>query len=408
MYLDIAGRSALVVGGGPIGTRRAKTLLAAGADVHVIAPDGTEELLALAEARKLTWHEREFMPDDLERMWLVITATANDEIDRRVAVLCEGRGVWCVNSGVSQQGTARMPAVATGLDGVAVAVSGGRDPGRAKAIRDAVHQGLNDGSLPTRPHRAAGPDGGQVTLVGGGPGDPGLITVSGLQAILAADVLVTDRLAPQALWADPAVGVEVVDVGKAPGKHAASQEQINEIIVDRAKRGLRVVRIKGGDSFVLGRGGEEAMACREAGVPVTIIPGITSAISVPAAAGIPVTQRGITSSFIIASAHEGPEGVIAASAAAPVESTLILLMGAGRLAEIAGGLVEAGRAPQTPLAIVESGWTPQQKTTVSTLGAAAAGEVKVHPPAVVVVGEVVTMRAALGDLAAPSPLARHA
>ena len=416
LLLDLKGRRVLIVGAGPVSTRRATSLLRVGADIHVVAPAAGYPITAHAEAGHLTWHKREFRAEDVAGAWLVITATGIPEVDTEVAQLAESQQIWCVNAARATDGSASTPAVAVGPDGVTVAVSGGGDPQRAIAIRDAIKLGLADGSLPihrVRAQEAPAEDGpemstpGRVTLVGGGPGDPGLITVRGLQAIALADVLVVDRLAPHSLWAEPGAGVEVIDVGKAPGRHAVSQEQINAVLIDRANKGRNVVRIKGGDPFVLGRGGEEAIACIGAGIEVDIIPGITSAISVPAAAGIPVTHRSITSSFVVASAHEGPAGVIAASAAAPTESTLVLLMGAGKLAEIASALVAAGRDASTPLAVIESGWTPAQQTTVSTLGSAAGGELEIQPPAVVVIGEVVAVRAAIGNLGIPSEGSGH-
>ncbi len=161
-----------------------------------------------------------------------------------------------------------------------------------------------------------------------------------------------------------------------------------------------MVRLKGGDPFVLGRGGEEALHCAENAVPVEVVPGVTSAVSVPAAAGIPVTHRGITASFVVASAHEGADAVTAALRDAPVDATLVLLMGVTRLAETAAGLVRAGRRPETPVALIESGWTPDQRTTVTTLERAAADAeaAGVRAPAIVVVGDVVAVRERLGDL----------
>lgn len=407
LFLDIGGRQVLVVGAGPVGTRRAMALCAAGAQVRVIAPVASEAITSAAAQESLVWKSREFADSDLDGVWFVVTATGINEVDEYVSSQAAARRIWCVNAACAATGSAVTPSVAVGPDGIAVAVSGGGDPGRSVAVRDAITLGLADGSLPVRRLRArVQPDGpvvpGRVTLVGGGPGDPGLVTISGLAAVAEADVLVVDRLAPKELWTNPGAGVEVIDVGKAPGRHAASQTEINSVLVAKAQQGKRVVRIKGGDSFILGRGGEEALACIEAGIKVNVIPGITSATSVPAAVGIPLTHRSITSSFIVASAHEGPDGVLAVAGPAGESSTLVLLMGAGRLAEIAAALVSSGRDPNTPLAVVESGWTQEQKTTVSTLGQTAGGAVIAHPPAVVVIGDVVDLRSVLGDLGAPS------
>ena len=291
---------------------------------------------------------------------------------------------------------------------VTIAVTAGGDPRRAVAVRDAVAVALDSGTLPVRrvrrPASALGGSGagrvGRVSLVGGGPGAEDLITVRGRALLAAADVVVVDRLGPRGLLATLGTDVEVIDVGKTPGNHPVGQERINELLVLHAKAGKHVVRLKGGDPFVLGRGGEEALHCAENAVPVEVVPGVTSAVSVPAAAGIPVTHRGITASFVVASAHEGADAVTAALRDAPVDATLVLLMGVTRLAETAAGLVRAGRRPETPVALIESGWTPDQRTTVTTLERAAADAeaAGVRAPAIVVVGDVVAVRERLGDL----------
>jgi uroporphyrin-III C-methyltransferase/precorrin-2 dehydrogenase/sirohydrochlorin ferrochelatase len=242
---------------------------------------------------------------------------------------------------------------------------------------------------------------GRVALVGGGPGADDLITVRGRALLAAADVVVTDRLGPRGLLATLGRDVEVVDVGKTPGNHPVTQERINELLVHHARLGKRVVRLKGGDPFVLGRGGEEALHCLAHGVAVEVVPGVTSAVSVPAAAGIPVTHRGVAASFVVASAHEGADHVLAAAADAAPDATLVLLMGVTRLGETAAALIAAGRPSDTPVALVERGWTPEQRTTTTTLATAAADAAAagVRAPAVVVVGQVVSLRKQLGDLA---------
>jgi uroporphyrin-III C-methyltransferase / precorrin-2 dehydrogenase / sirohydrochlorin ferrochelatase len=406
LWLSLTDRRVVVVGAGAIGSRRTLALVRAGADVLVVAPEASIQVQDLAAANSVTWERRAFAIGDVEGAWLVHTATGDGEVDATVNAACEARQIWCVNAGAPEVGSAATATQVPGPDGVILAIYGGADPGRAIALRDFLTTAL--AHAPLRRTRSEPGRMGRVTLLGGGPGDPSLVTVRGRQAIAAADVLVVDRLAPAALWADPAPGVEVIDVGKAPGRHAASQTEINSVLVSHALAGKSVVRIKGGDSFVLGRGGEEALACVNAGVPVEIIPGVTSAISVPAAAGIPVTHRNITSSFVIASAHEGPAGVVAATVGAPAQATLVLLMGAGQLAGISQALIDSGQRPgRTPLAIIESGWTPRQRTEVSTVAGAARGEVSVHPPAVVVIGEVVSLRHQLGDLGAAAADAGH-
>jgi uroporphyrin-III C-methyltransferase/precorrin-2 dehydrogenase/sirohydrochlorin ferrochelatase len=414
--LILTDRRVLVVGGGPIATRRVKQLVAAAANVILVAPQVTQDLRHLAETAAITWHDRPFEPADISNVWLAVTATGVPDVDELVSQLANDTNTFCMNSANARHSTALPMAMIHGDDEVVIAVSGGSDPGRARALRDAIDLQLQSGQLPIRRTRmsSAGTDPdiqthkGSVSLVGAGPGDPQLLTIAAMHAVAVADVLVVDRLAPAILWESPGPDVEVIDVGKTPGKHAVPQDEINAILVSKARAGHRVARIKGGDPFVLGRGGEEALACLAAGVDVDVIPGITSAVSVPAAAGIPVTHRGITSAFVVASAHDGPAGVVHAAANAPSDATLVLLMGVGKLPAIAAGLIESGRRPDMPVAIVESGWTPDQNTTVTSLAKLRTGSVVVSPPAVVIIGDVVTLRASLGDLATASADARHA
>lgn len=234
---------------------------------------------------------------------------------------------------------------------------------------------------------------GSVTLVGGGPGDPGLMTVAGLAAIREADVIVHDRLGPLDCLSEARDGAEIINVGKIPRGEFTPQERINEILVDRATRGLRVVRLKGGDNFVFGRGGEECMACREAGIPVRVIPGVTSAVSVPALAGIPVTHRGLTQGFVVVSGHvppSDPRSDVNWAALASANLTLVVLMGVQNLPEIAAELQASGMAGSTPAAVIADGSLADQFALRAPLDgiAAAAAEAGVRPPAIVVIGQV--------------------
>ncbi|HEV8651266.1 MAG TPA: uroporphyrinogen-III C-methyltransferase [Actinomycetes bacterium] len=232
-------------------------------------------------------------------------------------------------------------------------------------------------------------------IVGAGPGDPGLVTVRALELVGQADVLVYDRLIPPGLVEAAPSGCERVDAGKLPDRHPLAQAQINALLVDRARAGGRVVRLKGGDPFVLGRGGEEAEACAEAGVPFEVVPGVSSAVAVPAYAGIPVTHRDLSSTFAVVTGHEDPNGEPASTrwAALARVGTVCVLMGMGRLAAIADRLTEAGRHPDTPAAVVEQGTTPAQRVVRATLATIAEEAVRagVRAPAVIVIGEVVAM-----------------
>ncbi|GAB3427402.1 siroheme synthase family protein [Flindersiella endophytica] len=386
-FLDLAGRRTVVVGGGPVAARRTLSLLEGGASVVVVAPALCEDLAQLTD--RVTWLAREYSTGDLDGAWLAHTATGDRTVDDQVTADAEAARVWCVRADDAAASPAWVPAV-TKVDDITIAVSSGGDPRRSQAIRSAIAVGLETGDLPVRRQRRSG--GGSVALVGGGPGDPGLITTRGRRLLADADVVVVDRLAPRELLAalDPAA--EVIEAGKGPKAHTLTQDQINEVLVERALAGQRVVRLKGGDPFVFGRGGEEAEACASAGVPCEVVPGVTSAIAVPAAAGIPVTHRGVSRSFTVVSAHgatetDNPDWAALARAG----GTLVILMGVAPLAEVAESLVVNGRPPTTPVAVVERGTLPTQRTTRGTLATIAelAAEREVRAPAVIVVGPVV-------------------
>ncbi|HEY8347693.1 MAG TPA: uroporphyrinogen-III C-methyltransferase [Symbiobacteriaceae bacterium] len=250
---------------------------------------------------------------------------------------------------------------------------------------------------------------GMVYLVGAGPGAPDLITLRGLEAIRRADVIIYDRLISPALLRHARPGAALLYAGKAPGSHLVTQEQINRMLVRLARQGQIVCRLKGGDPFVFGRGGEEALALAAAGIPFEVVPGVTSAVAVPAAAGIPVTHRGLSSGVTILTGHaeaalDSLSG-IDWEAAARVGGTLVILMGVGHLAEIAERLIAAGRPPETPAALVEQGTLPQQRVITGTLAtiAAEAERAGARPPAVIVVGEVVALAQQLGQPVACAP-----
>ena len=234
---------------------------------------------------------------------------------------------------------------------------------------------------------------GKVHLVGGGPGDPGLITARGLELLRRADVVVHDRLVGPALLDEAGPGAELVDVGKGPGHAARSQDEINRLLVERARDGRDVVRLKGGDPFVFGRGSEELEACRAAGVACEVVPGVTSAIAAPAAAGIPVTARGIARSFAVVTAHRAGEGGEPDPAPVAAVDTIVVLMGRSSLPAFTARLIAAGRAADTPAACVQSATTSAQRVTVATLGtiAEAAERDGLEAPLVTVIGEVARM-----------------
>ncbi|TSD65091.1 uroporphyrinogen-III C-methyltransferase [Aeromicrobium piscarium] len=384
LSLRISGRRVVVVGGGHVATRRIATLLDAGADLVVISPEVTDSLAATIARESLTWLRRDYRTGDLEGAWLVQTATADPAVDDAVAADAEESRIWCLKGGDPEHATAWAPATGR-VDDITIAVNAGGDARRAALLRNGLVAAIETGDLPLR-HRTHHP-GGRVALVGGGPGDPGLLTARARRLLAEADVVITDRLAPLAVLDELDPDVEVIDVGKLPDRHPIPQDEINRLIVDRAQAGRVVVRLKGGDPYVFGRGGEELLACREAGVEVEVVPGVTSAIAVAAAAGIPVTHRGVARGFSVVTGHE-ELGELPRRG----DHTLVLLMGVRRLAATTSELVANGHDPATPAAVVERGCTPDQRVTVATLGTLAerAAEVGATSPAIVVIGDVVT------------------
>ena len=387
--LQLTGRRVVAVGGGAVTARRVADLLAEGAVIEVVAPDLVADLADRAAAGELTWTRRGYAgPTDLDGAWLVHTATGDPAMDLRVTADAEARHTFCVNASDAARGTAQVPAraeVPTPTGEVRVAVHAGGDPRRAMGIRNDLADHLVSGVVDLRNHR---PHGGWVALVGAGPGDEQLLTRRATTLLAAADVVVTDRLVPQAVLARLPESTRVIDVGKQPQHHPVPQDEINRILVEEAMRGHAVVRLKGGDPYVLGRGGEERAACEAAGVRVEVVPGITSAVSVPAAAGIPVTHRGLARGFTVVTGHEELPGLPTGT-----DHTLVVLMGIAGLRETATRLIAAGRPATCPVGIVENGWTADQRTTLGTLTDIAdrAERAGVRSPAVVVVGDVVTL-----------------
>ncbi len=329
----------------------------------------------------------------MDGSWLVHVAVDDPVAAAAVSLAAEQRRVFCVRADDRFAATAWTPAT-TRVGAVTVGVTAGGDPRRAMAVRDAIAELLaGPGAAPQAPTK------GQVALVGGGPGDPELITVRGRRLLASADVVVVDRLAPGLLLDELRPDVELIDASKIPYGPARTQEEINKLLVDRARAGRFVVRLKGGDPFVFGRGGEEVLACAEAGIPVTVVPGVTSAIAVPAAAGIAVTHRGVAHELVIVSGHlppGHPESLVDWSALARLRGTICVLMGLTHLAAIAAELIRHGRPGDTPAAAIQAGTTKTQRTVRASLAtiAGASGAAGLRAPVVVVIGAAV---AALPD-----------
>ncbi|MEU7136444.1 uroporphyrinogen-III C-methyltransferase [Streptomyces sp. NPDC046261] len=389
--LRLAGRRVVVLGAGQVAQRRLPALIAAGADVLLVSPSATPSVEAMAEAGEVRWERRRYRDGDLDGAWYALISTDDPAANEAASAEAEARRVWAVRSDDAASASAWTPATGRGA-GVTVAVLTGQDPRRSAAVRDAIVEGLRDGSL-AAPHfrdRAKG-----VALVGGGPGDPDLITVRGRRLLAEADVVIADRLGPRDLLDELPPHVEVIDAAKIPYGRYMAQEAINGALIEHAKAGKAVVRLKGGDPFVFGRGMEEVQALAEHGIPCTVVPGISSSISVPGAAGIPVTHRGVAHEFTVVSGHvapDDPRSLVDWEALARLRGTLVLLMSVENIGAIASALMRYGRPADTPVAVVQEGTMAAQRRVDATL--ATAGErVKaegIRPPAVIVIGEVVT------------------
>ncbi|GAB96910.1 uroporphyrin-III C-methyltransferase [Kineosphaera limosa] len=354
--LQLGGRQVLVVGGPARALGLLGRLLDRGARVTVVAPQVATSIQDLAERHALTWHARAYTATDLDGIALLVVCPGSDDEPelrdslQRAAADANTADILIAEL-ETRPGTLREPAAAT----------------------------------------AGGP--GSVALVGGGPGDPGLITVAGLAAVHGADVLVVDRLAPLEVLRDLPPHVEVIDVAKIPRGRFTPQERINEVLIEHARAGKRVVRLKGGDSFVFGRGMEEVIACREADIPVEVVPGVTSAVAAPELAGIPVTHRGVVQGFAVVSGHAAPDdprSTVDWAALAASGVTIVILMGVETLPRIAATLLAGGRAAQTPVACVMEAASARQRVVSTTVGALAREGTPdgIAPPAVTVIGDV--------------------
>ena len=382
----LAGKKVVVVGGGTVAQRRLGLLVANGADVHVITRAATP---AVEATTGITLVMRDYREGDLDGAWYAIAATDDPAVNAAVVAEAERRHIFCVRADVAREGTAVTPA-SFEYEGLAVGVLAGGEHRRSAAIRSAIREAFQRGVI-----TADTPDvvRGGVALVGGGPGDPELITVRGRRLLAHADVVVADRLAPPELLAELPPHVEVIDAAKIPYGRAMAQDAINDVLIDRARAGQFVVRLKGGDPFVFARGYEEVLACVEAGIPVTVVPGVTSAIAVPALAGVPVTHRAVNHEFVVVSGHlapDHPESLVNWNALAAMSGTIVLLMAVERIELFAEVLLKGGRPADTPVLVVQHGTTAAERALRATLADAperirAEG---VRPPAIIVIGSV--------------------
>jgi len=440
VFLNLRGRRAVVVGGGAVAEQKVLGLLDAGAHVTVVSGETTPRLEDLAAQGAIEVRRRAYRSGDLAGAWLAIAATDDRAVNAAAWAEAERAGIPLNAVDDLDHCSFIAPAIHRESD-ITVAVStAGKSPALAVRLRDRIAnligpaearlcdllgelrpelaarvpdarartklwyrivdsdviEFVRRGDLPGARRRIEelvrdGRATGVVYLVGAGPGDPRLITVRGLQILRSAEVVVYDRLVHPALLDEAPSCAERVFSGKhGHGRHAEQQE-INELLIDRARRGRLVVRLKGGDPFVFGRGAEECEALRAAGIAVEVVPGVTSAIAAPAAAGIPVTHRLHASGFAVVTGHQCDGASDLDWEALARMPTLVVLMGLSALPDIAARLLASGADPGTPTAVVASGTLPTQRTVVGTLATIAtlAAEAHLEPPATVVVGEVV-------------------
>ncbi len=393
--LRLAGKKVVVIGGGTVAQRRVPVLIAGGAQVHVVARAATPAVEALAEQQPgITLELRDYRDGDLDGAWYAIAATDQPDVNAAVVAEAERRRIFCVRADSGRDGTAVTPA-SFDYEGLLVGVLASGEHRRSAAVRSAIRDAFAQGRIAPDIVASTASDvvPGGVALVGGGPGDPELITVRGRRLLAYADVVVADRLAPPELLAELAPHVEVIDAAKIPYGRAMAQDAINAVLIERARAGQFVVRLKGGDPFVFARGYEEVLACAEAGIPVTVVPGVSSAIAVPALAGVPVTHRAVNHEFVVVSGHlapDDPESLVNWDALAKLSGTLVLLMAVERMELFAAALLKGGRPAQTPVLAVQHGTTAAERIVRATLSDVPERlrSEGIRPPAVIVIGPV--------------------
>jgi uroporphyrin-III C-methyltransferase/precorrin-2 dehydrogenase/sirohydrochlorin ferrochelatase len=393
--LRLAGKKAVVVGGGTVAQRRVPVLLAHGADVHVVTRAATPAVEALAGQQPgITLVLRDYRDGDLADAWYAIAATDDPAVNAAVFEEAERCRIFCVRADAGRDGSAVTPA-SFDFEGLLVGVLASGEHRRSAAVRTAIREAFQQGRIAPEIVASTASDvvPGGVALVGGGPGDPELITVRGRRLLAHADVVVADRLAPPELLAELSPNVEIIDAAKIPYGRAMAQEAINAVLIEKARAGNFVVRLKGGDPFVFARGYEEVLACAEAGIPVSVVPGVTSAIAVPALAGVPVTHRAVNHEFVVISGHmapDHPESLVNWDALAKLSGTLVLLMAVERIELFAEALLAGGRPAETPALVVQHGTTAAERVVRATLAdlperIRAEG---IRPPAIIVIGPV--------------------
>ncbi|MFE0586496.1 siroheme synthase CysG [Pantoea vagans] len=446
LFCRLQGRRCLLVGAGDVAERKARLLLEAGADLWVGAPDFSPAFLQWAQQKAVTLLPGHFDPAWLTGCWLVVAATSDNEVNQQVADTAEKQQIFCNLVDAPQQASAIMPSIIDRSPLMVAVSSGGRAPVLARLLREKLEAmlpqhlgqlaqlagGLRDrvkkqfGSLNARRHfwerffnserlaqtlangdgeradqitdalfSADLPQQGEVALVGAGPGDAGLLTLKGLQLIQQADVIVYDRLVSDEILNLVRRDAERIFVGKRAGHHCVPQDAINQLLCEQAQRGKRVVRLKGGDPFIFGRGGEELEALAQLKIPFSVVPGITAASGCAAYSGIPLTHRAHAQSVRLVTGHLQKSGTLGWQTLAAEQQTLVFYMGLGQAGEIQQQLIQHGMRSDMPVALVENGTSTRQRVVTGTLNELEALAGQVSSPSLMIIGSVVSLRDSL-------------
>jgi uroporphyrin-III C-methyltransferase/precorrin-2 dehydrogenase/sirohydrochlorin ferrochelatase len=453
VFLDLRGRMTLVVGGGAVALRKVELLLKAQARVRVVSPLLCAELTSHRDAGRIEHVAGSFDPPQFDAIAFAIAATDDAAVNRAVAQAGAVRGIWVNVVDDADASSCVMPAIVDRSPVIVAIGSSGQSPTLARRLRAQLEAQLParlgelarfTGAMRERVRRivpdltqrrrlwervlsspaahqllagtadagsalehefeaaaAAGPPRGEVYLIGAGPGDPDLLTLRALQLLQQADVVLYDRLVSEAVLERVRRDAERVFVGKESGQHRVTQERIHALLLEYAGRGLRVARLKGGDPFIFGRGGEEIAVLARAGVPVTVVPGITAALGAAASAGLSLTHRGVSQAVCFVTAMgEGAEGLDWRALSAPL-TTVVFYMGVSQLPRIVERLIAHGAPAERPAAVIERATLPGQRVITGTLTdiAARAGAAAISAPALLVVGDVVTHRQITAELA---------
>ncbi|WP_428944859.1 siroheme synthase CysG [Pantoea sp. FN060301] len=443
LFCQLRGRACLLVGGGEVAERKARLLMKAGADLRVCAPHFSSPFYEWQQAGQLTLLESTFSPDMLDECWLAIAATDSHKVNQQVQASAEERRIFCNVVDAPEAASVIMPAIIDRSPLMVAVSSGGCAPVMARLLREKIEALLPQhlgkvaafaGSLRQRVKqefsemsqrrrfweklfshdrlaqslacddlpqvekltgalfREPLSDRGEVVLVGAGPGDAGLLTLKGLQQLQQADIVVYDRLVSGEVLELVRRDAERLFVGKRAGYHCVPQEEINQILLHHARLGKRVVRLKGGDPFIFGRGGEELETLAEHQIPFSVVPGITAASGCSAYAGIPLTHRDYAQSVRLVTGHLKHENQLDWSKLAAEQQTLVFYMGLAQAPEIQRQLLTQGMVADMPVALVENGTSVRQRVVDGTLSDLAALAQQVKSPSLIIVGRVVALR----------------